>query len=201
MSQQPAPVFNDELVKQWSPKIHGFCQNFSGYNTSDMYYDYDDLFQVGLMALYEATQTYDPKRGAKFGTHLHQLLFCRMGSVGNKFKEKNFLTSNMSSIPGGWGLAGTEIADEHDTTFSKSMSGAVNFNTADINNQILDAKIVYDRLQGDRKRIYADFYIKGKTVKEICAENKHLKYYQVRRVLKYLEQIHNTLVEGNVCLQ
>lgn len=194
-------VFDEKLVKQWNPLINKMVQQIGGYNTSDMYYDYDDLYQIGLMALHEATVRYDDTKDTKFGTYLQNILFCRLGSVGNKFKDKNFMTSNFSSIPGGWGITGSETNDEGEVAVSSKYLQAVEFNTAEISNQLLDAKIVYDRLQGDRKKIYADFYFKGKTVKEICDENKHLKYYQVRRVLKYLDQIHTTLVEGNVCLQ
>lgn len=196
-------VFNEQLVKQWTPLIHKMAKSIGGYNTSDMYYDYDDLFQVGLMALHEATVRYNPDLNTKFGTFLQTMLFSRLGSIGNKFKDKNFLTTNFSSIPGGWGTIGTEIDDEDSSSpcGSRRMKSSVDMNTVDISNQILDAKIAYARMDTDRKKIYMDYFILGKTVKEIETENPELKYYQIRRTLKYLKPIHATLVEGTQCLK
>lgn len=193
--------FNQALIDKFTPMIHKLIkQQVYGYQSSDVCYEWQDLFQECLIHLHTATLQYDPSKGMKFENFVYLKFASRLGNFRNKISKHNFKTRNFSEIEGGWSITGSEVDSDRDSGFSSKMKGQVEYEQQDIMNEMIDAKIVLERLQGDRKEIYTSFYILGKSVKEICEENSHLKYYQVRRVLKYLEQIHTTLVEGNTCL-
>lgn len=193
-------VFDQALINQFTPMIHKLIKKeVYGYNSSDICYDWEDVYQECLIHLNSAVLEYDDSKGMKFENFVWLKLSSRLGNFRNKISKKNFKTSNFTDINGGWALTGSELSSSDNasnTGFSNLMRDNVEYEQQDLLNEMLDAKTILHRLQGDRKKIYADFYILGKSVKEICEENSHLKYYQVRRVLKYLEQIHTTLVEG-----
>lgn len=193
------PTFNQALIDQFTPMIHMMIRkNVIGYNSSDVCYEWEDMFQECLMHLNEAVEKFDDSKGMKFSNFAYMVFNSRLGNFRNKISKNNFKTSNFSSIAGGWGITGSEVDDKTETVVSSKYEEGIELDVQMINHQILDAKLVYERLSGDRKKIYQDFFIMGKTVSEIVKENEHLKGHNVRNHLKHLEKIHSTLVEGQL---
>lgn len=205
MSTTEAIVFNQALIDQFKPMICKVIkEEVHSYNTSDICYEWEDVYQECLMHLNEAVQKYDESRGMKFSTFVNLVLKSRVGNFRNKIKVKNFKTTNFTDINGGWCVMGMDDGNSSDAGGgfqSKSLRKAVHIDPTSVSDMLLDAKMVCDKLTESRLEIYQEYYIKGNSVQEICDNHKDLKYYQIRRILKYLDPIHNTLVEGNnVCL-
>jgi RNA polymerase sigma factor (sigma-70 family) len=196
-----AVVFDQAFVNKWMPLIHKeIKRQVFGYNSSDVCYEWDDLKQECLENIWKAIPKYNPELGMKFDNFIIMVVQTRLGNFRNKISKNNFKTRNFTDISGGWAITGSEVSDEDSSSFSKTMNGHVEYDQQDLMNNLLDAKKIFEQLKDDRKKIYADYFILGKSVKEICEENPHLKYYQITRILKYLKKIHSTLVEGNTCL-
>lgn len=201
MSNAEAIVFNQALIDQYKPMICKIIkEKVHSYNTSDICYDWEDVFQECLIHLNEAVTKFDDSRGMKFSNFVYLLLVSRVGNFRNKIKVKNFKTTNFSDINGGWRTLGMDDGNESYSAPSRHLRDAVVIDTTEVNNMMLDTQMVCEKLTEARLQIYQEYYIKGYSVQEICDNNPDLKYYQVRRILKYLEAIHQTLVEGtNVC--
>ncbi len=61
----------DLLVEQYSRMIHGIMKSLA------IYKDYDDYYQIGLIALWDAANLYDEKKG-KFSTYAFSFIRGRM---------------------------------------------------------------------------------------------------------------------------
>lgn len=178
------------------------------YGTSDMCYDYDDVYSECLGHLWNATKIFKLDTNMKFRTFAIMHLKSRIGNLRNKVQRRNLNgTVSMTELDNGWGITGREESyseNSSNPTVSSHYKGFVVdlSHGQDALNEILDAKTVLNRLSGHRKTLFSEYYIKGKKIKEICEDNLDLKYYQVRRHMKYLDQIYKTLIKGETpCLQ
>ena len=195
-------VVDNALIEQLKPMIYTIIKKeVSGYQTSDVCFEFEDLYQECLIHLMNAARLYDTSLGTKFSTFAHFHLSCRMGNFRNKIKKKNYKTKSFTDIKGGWNIMGCEGTEDDGVGLSKVMRGHVSTDTQEFMAEIADCKALYDKLKGDRKIIYREMFLLGKSVKEICTEYEHLEYYQIRKAVKHLEKIHETLVKGKVCLQ
>ena len=62
-------------------------------------------------------------------------------------------------------------------------------------NQILEIQRIYDKLEGIQKILFYERYFQGRSIKEIHQVYPHFKYHTIRRQLKFLKTIINTLVK------
>lgn len=201
------PVFDQNLIKKFDKDIKFIIKNsVFNYDTSDVCYDYEDVYQECVMHLWNATKIFNENAGMKFRTFAIFHIKSRIGNFRNKVVRKNLNeTISMSDLGSGWGITGREESIENsETNISSQYKGYVKslYNGQDALNEVLDAKKVLEQLTGHRKLLFSEYYIKGKKIKEICEDNPELKYHQVRRHMKYLEQIYKTLIKGDTpCLQ
>lgn len=198
------PVYDEKLVKQFEPTIKFLIkQQVNNYNSSDICYETEDVYQDCLIHLWNATKIFKPNKGMKFKTFAIFHIKSRLGNFRNKVVNKNKRqTVSMSSLSSGWSVAGTEVNNQDSmsksATINKQYSGFVNDLSRgnDALNEIIDAKKVFEKLTGNRKIIFSEYYIKGKKINQICEENEGFKYHAVSRNINYLDQIYKTLIKG-----
>lgn len=146
---QSKPIFNDELVKKFDKDIKYLIKTqVFKYDSSDVCYEYDDVYQECLMHLWNATKIYDATRGMKFRSFAIFHLKSRLGNFRNKVLRKNKNeTYSMSEIDGGWGICGIE-SNLNDNYSESVVSSQYSSFVADISggqdalNEVLDAKRV-----------------------------------------------------------
>lgn len=213
LSTQPKVVSDCEfnaMLKELHPTIDWIIRtSIFNYNSSDMCHDYDDVYQLALDALWNSYKIYDPNRGKmKFRTFAIDHIKSRLGNFRNKVVRKNKQkTSCMSQLNNGHSLNGEGDDNERTADGTGFCSLYEDYVEAlkggeEAMNQILDAKRVLERLTGNRKKIFVEYYIKGKRINEIVDENPDMKYQQVRRHKEYVDNIYKTLVLGDTrCLQ
>lgn len=202
-----AVVFDQKLIKQFTPTINIIIkQKIHNNKHSEFCYEHEDIFQECLEHLWKATLNYKPDRGMKFRTFAIMLLHSRLGNMRNKItrKARNQVVT-MSALNAGWGITGTEVSDEgSEATVSTQYSGFIDDLKEGNNalNEILDAKSILNKLTGEKKILFSEYYIQGKKLNEICEDHPKLKYHQIRRHMRNLDQIYKTLIKGETpCLQ
>lgn len=74
---------NDELLKQWEPKIQKMCGNIwiPGY-------DRDDLAQELRISVIKSAKAYDEDRGASFHTYLHSAMVNTLRTLLSKSNKQ-----------------------------------------------------------------------------------------------------------------
>ena len=196
------------LVKKMTPTINYLIsQELKGinFNSSNVCYELEDVFQDCLIHLDTARKKYDPSRGMKFNTFAIMLLKSRLGNFRGKVLRslKNPVYS-MSEINNGFAIVGLE---DNSGEINSNMPSVYKKCVEDLRrseealNEIIDAKRIQEKLTNERRIVFSEYYILGKTFKEIN-EDTDIKYHVIRRNMKYLEPIYNTLIKGDTpCLQ
>ncbi len=203
-----AIVFNEELVTEFKPTImYLISRQVKKYNSSDFCWEHDDVYQYCLEYLWNATKIYQPDAGMKFRTFAIFHIKSRLGNLRNKIVRHNaYGTTSMSELDSGWGITGREesasdnansfVSPRYKTTTMSLKEGV------DFMNEFIDTKNVFDNLSPERKLVFSEYYIKGKKINDIILENPELKYYKIRRHIKYLDQVYKILIKGETpCLQ
>ena len=82
-------IIDDNLLKQWEPKIQKMCSNMwiPGY-------DRDDLAQELRIAVVKAAKAYDEDRGASFHTYLHSAMVNTLRTLLSK-ANKQIVTKSL----------------------------------------------------------------------------------------------------------
>lgn len=199
--KKEVPVFNQELVEKFTPMINKMiATRVHNFNSSDVCYEKEDVFQECLIHLHTATKDFSPDRGMKFSSYVYLLLESRMSNFRNKIARRNRNgTVSMSSMGNGWGIVGgsEEISQYEKSSFSKKykeLVGELN-DSNDKLNQILEMHRVFDKLDGIKKLLFQEYYILGRSVKEIQQVYPQIKYHTIRRQMKFVENIVKTLVK------
>jgi RNA polymerase sigma factor (sigma-70 family) len=93
---------NDELIRQWEPKIHKMLQT-----TYVRGYDREDLAQELRIAIMKAAKAFNPTRGTIFHTYLHTTMVNTIRTLITKAQKKpitisydeNFYDNNSDLLP------------------------------------------------------------------------------------------------------
>jgi len=211
MSAQAVPTYPisdtdfEKLIKEYDKTINLLIKTVYNYDSSDVCYNKEDVYQDCLMSLFNAVKIYKPNKEMKFRTFVIMHLKSRIGNFRNKVVRKNLNgTIQMSELHGGWGITGREEScDDSDSQLSTRYNDFVGelIDGQDALNEIIDAKTILNKLTGHKKTLFSEYYIEGKKINEICKDNPDLKYYQIQRYNKQLEQIYKTLIKGDTpCL-
>lgn len=194
------------IIKHWIPRE----LNGVNYSSSNMCFDKEDVLQEIIEDTLPYLKKYDPtklgKNGkpSKFSTYITMVVRSRLGNFRGKVQRRmQNQTYSMTELNAGWGITGSESSgEENNTHVSHFYDSYVKDlkRSNDAMNEILDAKKILEKLTNERQIIFAEYYIKGKTFKEIH-EVTGIKYHVIRRNMKYLEPIYNTLIKGDTpCL-
>lgn len=192
----------DELVKSVTPMFHKVIKDTMSYfNNSDVEYDTDDLLQECVIYTMEACRKYNPNRNCKFTTFLYRLLYCRMGSHRNSINNKKFkygVTVNFTSIM--FKEAGDSEQESFDEFYRADTDSVENHLETLVHKKMEAEKIFSLVRKKHRKEIYQKFFIEGKNITEIVDDfDNKVSSIKIRKEVKFLTKIHNTLVEGSLC--
>ena len=200
---EAAPAFNQELIEEFRPLINKFISTrVHGYESPNVCYEKEDIFQECLIHLHRATQDWIPSRGMKFSSYVYMLLESRMANFRMKVTRRNQLdVINFGDRANGESIMGTEERySKHDgrSGFPKQFESLSDqlYESNDHLNQILEIQRVFDKLKGDKKMLFVEHFILGKSLKEIAKCHPELKYHTIRRQIKFLQRVVNTLITG-----
>ena len=197
------PIFNRQLVNKFTPLINKMISTkVHNYNSSDVCFEREDVFQECLIHLYIATKKYDSKRGMKFSSYVHLVMESRLANFRSKVERKNKKgTINVSALSwhsrNGSEDLGFQLNEAELTLLTKNYHGLKSKleESNDHLNQILEIQRIYDKLEGIQKILFYERYFQGRSIKEIHQVYPHFKYHTIRRQLKFLKTIINTLVK------
>ena len=87
-------IIDDDLLKQWEPKIQKMCSNLwiPGY-------DRDDLAQELRIAVIKSAKAYEENRGASFHTYLHSAMVNTIRTLLSKSNKQVSIISLSEIIP------------------------------------------------------------------------------------------------------
>lgn len=195
-------VVTEELINKYRPMIYKIIQKeVQGFDSADVGLSLEEMFHECIIKLCENCHKYDPSRGMSVTSFIHLLISSRMGNFRNKIKKYNYRTSHFTDLHGAWSTYGGAGEGSDDSTHSMAIPNEGKNHNEYLLNHIVDYAQVVEKMDDLTKTIYFESFINGKKMNELVAEFPHLKYNDIRVKINKIRKIHNTLVEGNVCLQ
>jgi RNA polymerase sigma factor (sigma-70 family) len=158
---------NDELIRQWEPKIHKMLQT-----TYVRGYDREDLAQELRMAIMKAAKAFNPNRGTIFHTYLHTTMVNTIRTLITKAQRKpitvsydeNFYDNESDLLP---------------ETISKAISPShvEEWETLELKDQLDKFNLT------DREKRFIELRLEGWTMDEI-SEDLTKSAYRIRQKLR-----------------
>jgi len=106
-------IVNDELIKQWEPKVQRFVSN-----TYIPGFDRDDLAQELRIVIIKAAEKFDVSKQTSFHTYLHTSMVNTIRTLHTKSARRPrymaSLGASENSDSGDWESSGYDVADETD---------------------------------------------------------------------------------------
>jgi DNA-directed RNA polymerase specialized sigma24 family protein len=192
------PTVEEIDLTKYDPLINKLItEKLHSFDSSDMCVDRDDLFQMGRIHVWEAIKLYDPNRGAKLDTFIYLYLDSRFGNFRNKVTRKNERgTVNLTQIDG-WSIAGGSAAQDDVSGFTFVGDLVRDLSTEQSVMERIDTQVVLSRLTGLKQKLFIEYYINGLTVLEIFKKHPEIKYHKIRRELRVVQSIYETLCSHN----
>jgi RNA polymerase sigma factor (sigma-70 family) len=158
---------NDELIRQWEPKIHKMLQT-----TYVRGYDREDLAQELRMAIMKAAKAFNPNRGTIFHTYLHTTMVNAIRTLITKAQRKpitvsyneNFYDNESNSLP--------EIISK-----AISHSDVEEWETLELKDQLNKFNLT------DQEKRFIELRLEGWTMDEI-SEDLTKSSYRIRQKLR-----------------
>ena len=106
-------IVNDELIKQWEPKVQRFVSN-----TYIPGFDREDLAQELRIVIIKAAEKFDVAKKTSFHTYLHTSMVNTIRTLHTKSARRPRYVASLgaseNSDSGDWECSGYEVADETD---------------------------------------------------------------------------------------
>lgn len=106
-------IVNDELIKQWEPKVQRFVNN-----TYIPGFDREDLAQELRIVIIKAAEKFDVAKKTSFHTYLHTSMVNTIRTLHTKSARRPRYVASLgaseNSDSGDWEFSGYEVADETD---------------------------------------------------------------------------------------
>lgn len=168
--------------------------------SSDMCLDNDDLMSMGREFLWHALHKYDPTRGMKEDSFIHMFLLSKFGNIKNKALRKNEAgTISFSEAMSSAIMDSSKHNGESDVISSfHHLDNTVRelSNAEQAACERIDVQMVMDQLKGFKKTLFIEYYVQGYTILEIAHRYPDIPYHKIRRELRNLQKIYNTLCKG-----
>jgi len=155
---------NDELIKQWEPKIVRMLSN-----TFVIGMDWDDLAQELRIAIMKAAHGFDEDRGVIFHTYLHTAMVNTLRTLINKAQKHEVPIS----------LDATYYED--DEPLLDQLAESLTYGSVEVDRELAELLDSLDLTDQERK--YIILRIEGLTMEEI-SEDLRMSAYKVKDTLR-----------------
>ncbi|WIF95040.1 sigma-70 family RNA polymerase sigma factor [Caminicella sporogenes] len=171
----------EEVLKKYEPLIGKLITPF----IKQYQYEYDELFQIGLIGLWNAYKSYKPEKNIGFGYYAKVVVKNEMLKFVKRSQIKLVVLSYNS-------LAYSSHRDNKDVEFLDLFDSNFDLDEKIIN--ILELKRIKNKIKNmsERKQKIIELYLKGYTQRQIAnkigiAQSKVCLH--IRRILKELRKI------------
>jgi len=128
-------IINDELIKQWEPKVQRFVNN-----TYIPGFDREDLAQELRIVIIKAAEKFDASKKTSFHTYLHTSMVNTIRTLHTKSSRKPRYMASLgvaeNADPDDWGFSGYEVED--DTDDIEAVLDKIDLEVLDLSNEESD---------------------------------------------------------------
>tara|TARA_R110002020_G_scaffold280226_1_gene495990 strand:+ start:150 stop:707 length:558 start_codon:yes stop_codon:yes gene_type:complete len=166
---------NDELIKQWEPKVQRLASN-----TYVVGYDRDDIVQELRIAIVKAAQGFEEDRGVLFHTYLHTAMTNTVRTLISKAQRQ--LTTDSLDVT--WTTLGDDDQPHQSTKILQALADPTEF-TQDVEMQALLNQADLSFLEQE----FVKLRLEGLTMEEISEDLDESAYKLRQGVRNKLQEV------------